>query len=459
MVVILGAGLSGLSCSYHIGHDKCLILEKREKAFGHIGSESREGFTWDSGPHVSFTKHQYVRDLFEQSVDGAFDEYEVSTANYYKDRWIDHPAQSSLYQLPEPIRSQCLESFLQTRKAVGAEETAPRNYMEWLERAFGPVFARNFPAAYTRKYWTRDPVDMTTDWVGQRVFYPAVDDVVAGSKGPLDRQTHYITKIRYPKKGGYQSFAHRLSVGANIRYGAEVVKIDLKEKLIMLLDGNRIPYDKLINTLPLPIFIAACQGAPDEVIEAALSLSCSQLLLVNVAAEHPTMRKENWMYVYDEDKFSTRINCTEKLTPDNAPSGWTGVQVEVYFSRHKPLPKSPSEISLYVQDELVEMGLVESEAIKAGRTHCHTRYSPWANIIFDHGTRPALQVIWSWLEAQGLSRDHDDLHPLADWRKHDTGMDGHIFMAGRFAQWKYYWTDDCVLRGRYVANVLSPAMK
>jgi hypothetical protein len=28
-------------------------------------------------------------------------------------------------------------------------------------------------------------------------------------------------------------------------------------------------------------------------------------------------------------------------------------------------------------------------------------------------------------------------------------------LAGRYAQWKYYWTDDCVLRGADVAACLG----
>src|SRR6185295_12757697 len=53
--------------------------------------------------------------------------------------------------------------------------------------------------------------------------------------------------------------------------------------------------------------------------------------LHTVAASHPTRRAEHWMYVYDEDKLTTRINCTEMLNSRNAPEGWTGVQAEVYF--------------------------------------------------------------------------------------------------------------------------------
>ena len=451
MNLILGAGLSGLSASYHLGHEKCLIIEKQLHAFGHLHSELREGFTWDQGPHVSFTKNEYVKDLFASSVgNDGFEEYEVKTANYYRGNWIDHPAQSALYQIPEPLRSQCLESFISSRNS---EETkTPGNYQEWLDRAFGPVFAATFPVSYTRKYWTREPKDMSTDWVGGRVYKPNVEDVIQGSKGPLGRATHYITKVRYPRQGGYQSFATKLATGANIRLGAEVVRIDLVEKKVWLATGESISYRRLINTLPLPIFVALCVQATPAEREAALALSCSQLLLVNVTAPHGTKRPENWMYVYDEDKFSTRINCTEKLTPGNAPSGQTGVQVEVYFSRHRPLKQSPERVAEMVRNELVEMGLLAANTLVEGKVAHHIAYAPWANVIFDHDTKPALDNIWTWLGQYGLNRETDDLHPLTDWGAKPAIASGSLMMAGRFGQWKYYWTDDCVLRGASLAK-------
>ncbi|RRJ94455.1 hypothetical protein Ga0100231_009205 [Opitutaceae bacterium TAV4] len=452
MIVILGAGLSGLSASYHLGHKNCLLLEENLHAYGLLKSGFRDGFTWDQGPHVSFTKHDYVKHLFAESVQEEFDEYEVKTANYFHGAWIDHPAQSSLHQVPEPLRGQCLESFLASRTAQPST-TLPQNYAEWLERAFGSKFAETFPAAYTRKYWTRDPKDLTTDWVGGRIFYPKVEDVIAGAKGPLGRPTHYITKVRYPRKGGYQSFVRKLAEGAHIQFGANVCRIDLERKKVWTASGECYTYRRLINTLPLPIFVQMCSQASPEVREAALRLSCSQLLLVNVTAPHPMRRQENWMYVYDENKYSTRINCTEKLTPGNAPAGHTGVQVEVYFSRNRPLTNTPADISTKVQDELIEMGLIDSTAVTACQVRRHIAYTPWANVIFDHDTRPALDVIWTWLERYGLCREADDLHPVSDWSTESLVVFGSLIMAGRFGQWKYYWTDDCVLRGRSLSNI------
>lgn len=462
MIVILGAGLAGLSSSYHLGHESCLLLEKSGQLYGHIGSEQHAGFTWDQGPHVSFTKSDYVREMFADSVQGHYDEYEVRIGNYYRGNWIDHPAQTALHQVPEPLRSECLASFMEARSADTNGAPLPRDYLAWLDASLGVHFTRSFPAVYTRKYWTVDASELTTSWVGSRVLKPAMRDVIDGSRGPLTKSNHYISKVRYPRAGGYQSFAYKLAQGANVRFGAEVVSIDLKGHRVYLANGDSVLYDTLINTLPLPVFVQACQGIPPNVRDAVAALSCTQLALVNVAVPHLTLRPENWIYVYDEDKLSTRINCTEKLTAGNAPPGWSGVQTEVYFSRHRPLAVPLSELAGKVFDELCEMGLVSPAAYRQdaeAAPSIHTRFVPWANVIFNHETAGALEVIWDWLSTYGLARQDDDTHPLTDWSEAAPSgtptQDNCIFMAGRFGQWKYFWTDDCVLRGQDIGRRLA----
>ena len=462
MILILGAGLSGLAASYHIGHSRCLVLEKNDRPFGHIRSHRRDGFTWDTGPHVSFTKNEYVRSLFQSSVACKLQEFEVQVSNYYKGHWIAHPSQTSLHQVPEPLRSECLRSFLRTRNHPGHSEQRPVNYLEWLELAFGSVFSETFPAAYTRKYWTREAAELTTQWIGDRVLYPNIEDVVEGSLRALDHKTHYITKVRYPSQGGFEVFAEGLRAGCNIRYGAEVAAIDLDRKMVWLTDGQCLEYTRLINTLPLPTFINACINVPQHVKDSARRLSCTQLLLVNIGVPHTTIRPETWIYVYDEEKFATRINFTERLAPGNAPIGWTGIQVEVYFSRHRPLSLPPEQVADRVEKEIIEMGIIDPTRFPVSiKSHRHICHSPWANVIFDHDTAPALEIIWSWLEKFGLQRENDDVAPLTQWDKlHNVSeSDGTIFMAGRFGQWKYFWTDDCVLRGRQIANQLEDCKK
>ena len=451
--LILGAGLSGISASYHIGHNRCLILEAKNHPYGHIHSEIRDGFTWDEGPHVSFTSNEYVQSLFANGVEGAFEEFEVRAGNYYQGSWINHPAQSNLYQVPEPLRGKCLQSFLGSREKY-QNASLPGNYQEWLYQAFGEEFSETFSAPYTRKYWTVNPDALTTEWIGPRLFKPSVEDVLEGSVKALSKETHYIKNVRYPSNGGYQSFARKILQESQIRLDSRVCKVDLGDKKALTADGNTVSFRRLISTIPLPDFVRMCPDLPAAALDAAKELLCSSMLLVNVAVPHPTLRRENWMYVYDEGKYSTRINCTERLSHNNAPRGHSGVQVEVYHSRMKPLAQSESQIVETVLDELVEMGLIDLD-LAGGRKNIrtHTKRVPWANIVYHHATKEALGVVLSSLEAFGLNREVDDLHPLTSWAAHHDVSIGDLVLAGRYAQWKYFWTDDCVLRGKQLGEM------
>ncbi|MEE2785406.1 MAG: FAD-dependent oxidoreductase [Pseudomonadota bacterium] len=452
-LLILGAGLTGISTSFHLGHDRCRIIEKNSYPGGHIFTEVVNGVTWDEGPHISFTKHEYVKKLFEDNVSGKFLEYPVTTTNYYQGHWIPHPAQSNLFAVPEPLRGQCLDSFLNSRKTT--ENVTVDNYKEWLYLAFGRRFAETFPSAYTRKYWTAEPEALDTDWVGERVYFPSTDDVVNGSKGPLPKETHYIQSIRYPAIGGYYAYAQKMAEEANIEFNQEVAEVSFSDRKLYLVGGESLSFEKLIVTSPLPQLIKR-SDAPKDVKEAADQLCCTSLLIVNVVADHTTQRPENWIYVYDESKWATRINCTEKLSPNNAPPGKSGIQVEVYFSKYRPLEESTDKIAADVIEELVEMGLVKS---KDSVDSYHHRWVEWANVVFDKPRKEAQEVVLTWLEKQGLMREEDDLDPMTDWETRLEATvpspDQTIFLAGRFAQWKYFWTDDCVLRGLQVAKMLA----
>lgn len=442
--VIIGGGLSGISCSYHLGHSRCIIFEKKSYPGGHVHTDYLNGFTWDEGPHVSFTKSDYVKQLFEQNVDGRYLEYPVRTVNYFAGNWIPHPAQSNLWAIPKDLRDSCLNDFLESRTS----QLIPSNYEEWLINAFGSCFTMNFAAKYTRKYWQTEPQELSTDWVGMRVFKPLVEDVVEGYEKPLKRQTHYITHIRYPEFGGYFSFAKKMYEGACLRLGRQVSKIDLASKRIWFTDKSSIKFKKLISTLPLPELILLA-NAPTHVLDAANDLNCTSLLLVNVEVNHAAKKLENWLYVYDEDKLSTRINCTELLSPNNAPNGQSGIQVEVYFSKKNRSEVTFDTVAKKVCRELVEMGLIESTS---SIVNVHTKWVQWANVVFDNKRRKSQDIVFEWLSNFGLNREDDDLEPMTNWDNAKNVSFGDIVLAGRFGQWKYFWTDDCILRGKVISD-------
>jgi hypothetical protein len=135
------------------------------------------------------------------------------------------------------------------------------------------------------------------------------------------------------------------------------------------------------------------------------------------------------------------------------------MRLRVYADRAKQFPATSTEIGLKVVDELIEMGLVAPEKLaQPGEIYHDFLYVPWANPVFDFAAAPALKTIWGWLETYGLYREADDLHPLTKWPEAPNPLPAGgstVFMAGRFGQWKYFWSDDCVLRGRHLAASMN----
>lgn len=447
---ILGAGLSGLSASYHLGHNNCKIYEAKPYAGGHAYSHKINGCTWDEGPHISFTQSEYIKDLFEKSVSGSkFFEFETSLTNYYHGNWIPHPAQVNLYAIPNPLRSECIQSFLQSRTGNNSNDsTRIKNYADWLASAFGEVFSKNFSTPYTKKYWTVDPKELSVEWIGNRIHYPNIDSVLSGAQSKPITQSHYFNNARYPHYGGFISFSNELVKNSNIFFNHQVQSIDLSLKRIQFNDGSHVIFKNLINTLPLPKFIELC-NPPSQILDFSKNLKCTSLLLVNIVSSHKRLKDANFIYVYDENKLSTRITLIETLSDNNVPLNNGGIQVEVYESDYKPFSMSHSEIADRVCIELIEMGILESI------DSLHTQYIPYANVIFDQKCSLYKDNIFKWLENFGLKREPDDLHPLSSWTQEDSQrMFGSIILAGRYGQWKYFWSDDCILRGRQLSSNL-----
>jgi protoporphyrinogen oxidase len=427
-IAIVGAGLSGLSTSYHLGHPAgAVIFEAKSHYGGHIHSEYRDGFTWDDGPHISFTSNEYVKSLFSECVAGDYIDLYITATNWFEGNWIDHPAQTSLWQVPEPLRSQCVASFLE---AIDKPPSTPSNYQEWLDQAMGPVFAENFPAKYTRKYWTLEPRQLDVDWIGSRVLRPERDDVIRGSQGPLPQSMYYVNtrSARYPTKGGFWAYAHKLADGAQIAYNRLLQRVDLKKRILSFSDGSTVNYERLVTTTNLRDFIAMSEDVPADVQDAAQRLLSSQFWRIDVAVGHEARRPELWFYVYDEDKLSVRMSRTEAFAVSNAPEGKTGIQVEVYGSVYKPLPPNGAQVAATVVDELIEFGLVDSpEAIES----VAVKRVNTGQIIYDLQRREALSTVNEFLTKHGVER------------------------AGRYAEWKYLMTDACTLSGRRVASRLT----
>lgn len=450
--LILGGGLSGIAAGYWLGDRSGPVLERNPYPGGHIHTWTKHGFTWDEGPHVQFGRHPIAQRFFRRLGESSYLEREAVILNYWQGHWVPHPAQVNLYPLPLGQRQQYIESLLHAKSQSdpGSLDEAA-NYWDWLVAAYGQKFATDFPLHYTTKYWSVPPQDMSTSWLGPRMHLPTREEIIQGAQHSSGSGAHYLNRFIYPTTGGYMRFVDGLIDPCKLELSAEVRMIDLDNRVVYLDDNRQYSYTSLINTIPLPEFIRLCANVPPEVIEATDGLLCTELVLVNVEIPHELSQRFHWCYVYDEDLFSTRITSYGELSPANVPTGQSGLQVEVYGSKRKPFELSERQIGETVVRELRQMGLVDAKA----KVRFHTRYTKYANVVFDLKREACLDVIWSWLSNHGLKREASDLDYSPNWDTLQPESLGSVMMAGRFAQWNYFWTHDCVLRAHHLSECLK----
>jgi len=430
-VVVLGSGMAGYGAAYRLHADGVtpVMYDKNAYLGGHTASSRDGGFIFDQGPHISFTKDKRIQDLLADSVGQMYETMQVKLNNYWRGYWPQHPVQLHMHGLPDDVIVKVISDFVE---ASQTPERPIRNYADWLLESFGQTFAQLFPMQYTRKYHLTSADNMSTDWLGPRIYRPSLEEVLRGAISPSAPTIHYITHFRYPKEGGFDSYLKKFIPLGNLRLNHELIAIDPRSRRLEFSNGVVVSYDALVSSLPLPELVRMIQGAPADVRDAARRLACSTCVLVNVGVDRDNLSSSHMTYVYDDDLCFTRLCFPHMFSPNNAPKGFGSIQAEVYFSdKYKPLTGAPKDWIEPVIADLRRMGLVRQEDRIVFRNAQLLRY---ANIIFDLERADALKIVHGYLDDLGIA------------------------YCGRYGEWGYMWTDESFKSGEQAAEKALTAL-
>ncbi len=425
-IVVLGSGMAGLGAAHQLHAEglKPVLYDRHSYIGGHTASFlHHDQFLFDIGPHISFTKDTRIQELFAESVNQEFETIQIRLNNYWKGHWPLHPVQLHLKGLPEDVIIKVISDFA-THAPV--DESNIRNYEDWLLASFGRTFAETFPMTYTRKYHTTTASNMSTDWLGPRIYRPSLEEVLRGALSAEAPHKHYITHFRYPTRGGFTAYLKRFIPLADIRLNHEVVAVDPKLRELRFANGARAGFDRLVSSVPLTELVPMIAGAPADVVAAASRLACSTCVLVNVVIDRADISDGHMTYFYDEDIRFTRLSFPHMLSPHNVPPGAGSIQAEVYFSKkYRPLTVKPDDLIEPVIADLKKVGLIrESDRILFRNSFL----VPYANVIFDLDRAEALKTVHGYLDDIGIA------------------------YCGRYGDWGYMWTDESFISGERAAG-------
>ena len=412
--VILGAGISGLGANYALKQkgESGVLFEKDNTYGGLCSNFTIDGFRFDRFVHFTFSKDERVNAIFNAASPEVYC-HSPEAYNIYKGIWIKHPAQNNLFPLSEQEKEIIIGDFL-NRKSPDSVDV--KNYEDWLRLQFGDYFAENFPMRYTRKYWMREAHDLRTEWVGQRVYQPSVEEVIKGSKTAETPVTYYAKEMRYPKYGGYKAFMKTMADVADIRYNKQVVSIDSVNKIVVFTDNISVSYYYLYSSIPLPEMVTIVNNVPSVVKEAAEKLDWTCGYHVSIALKTKNIPPYLWWYIYDEDILAARVHSPSMKSPDNVPEECSSLQMEVYCKEGE---YSEQEIKDKSVGKIIKLGLIKEEDI----LFVHLGYEKYANVVFTQPIYDSRKIVRDYLSSVGIKA------------------------IGRFGEWDYLWSDQSLLSG------------
>ena len=434
-IVIVGAGPTGLAAGYRLrelGVTNFVILEARDKVGGLASSErSPNGFTYDIGGHVLFSHYRYFDELFDKLLGNEYQELVREAWVWMCDRFLPYPFQNNIRHLPREIVLECLLGLIEAqREPIDLSHIA--NFEELIYKQFGSGIAKHFMMPYNFKVWAYPPSTMNREWIGERVSTPPIQRVLGNVI--LDRDDAAWgpnNTFKYPLHGGTGGLFERIRpfVNDQLRLTSKVAAVDEAAKDVILEDGERIPYDILMSTMPLDLLVQNMRGdVPDHVREQAGRLVHSGSYIVGVGVQQPSPSTKCWMYFPEDNCPFYRVTYLSNYSPEVVPDASRQYSLLAEISRS---PSKPVNRGTVVQDTL--QGMVNSRLLSEKDlddvvdTYVIEREYTYPTPSLERDR--ALTVLHPWLESRNIcSRGR-----FGAWRYEVGNMDHSVAQGVEWA--------------------------
>ncbi|MBI4678702.1 MAG: FAD-dependent oxidoreductase [Elusimicrobia bacterium] len=429
-VLVVGAGLSGLSTACHLdktsGLDS-LVVEARDKVGGMASSETVGGFVFDQTGHLLHLHRpegrRLVRGLLGRNL-----------APHRRRSWIHshgvftrYPFQANTYGLPARVVAECLADFLET--VHWPSPPVADSFRRWCLAQFGRGISRRFMFPYNEKVWRRPLGRITTDWQGPFVPKPKASEVICGAVTDQTRAFGYNATFLYPVRGGIQSLADSLASGLRpgvVRTGARVLSVDLAERVAVVGGLGEVRFERLVNTAPLPAFLSLARPAPAAVLSAAARLRHNTVYCLNIGVARAGVSDKHWIY-FPEKRFPFyRVGFASNFSRHVAPHGASSLYIEA--SRRPEEVVSLPRLERRFMAGLKGCGILRSSDRVLARQWLPIEYG---YVVYDRDRAPALKTIFAFLR------------------------NAKIESIGRYGAWKYSFMEEALLDGKACAERLA----
>jgi protoporphyrinogen oxidase len=430
MILIVGAGLAGLSTAYHLNGLPYKLFEKESEPGGLCRSYVKDGFTFDYTGHLLHFRQAAIKALVEGLLPGQLARHVRRSYVFSQGVYTEYPFQVNTHGLPPQVVRECLLGFIATlTKPSERSPGSQPSFKDWIVDSLGEGIAKHFMVPFNEKLWQVSLDELTSDWVSWLVPKPELKDVVDGALGIKDKAFGYNPSFLYPTEGGIKALPESFLPGVGtIGYGTELIEVETVRRRAVVRDarGERSEsYDRLVSTIPLPELIRRCVDIPASVREAANALRWVSVYNVNLAVGREHISDKHWIYFPERQYRFYRAGFPMNFSPALGRSGCSSMYVEM---SHRPEEQTASQDLIETaRDGLVRADVLrrDDEMVMADVKDIHYAY-----VLFDRHRAQAVPLILDELERRGISS------------------------IGRYGLWEHTSMEDAIAQGKALADVL-----
>lgn len=424
MIVIIGAGLAGLSVAYHLAEKgiEYVLYERESEPGGLCRSYAIKNHTFDYAGHFLHVRTEEVKNLLKKIMPSGLSLRKRNAAILIGDSKIPFPFQAHLGFLPDKIVLDCLAGYIHS--LVGKRSQREKTFGKWLKANFGDGMYRIFFEPYNQKFWKCDLDKIMIDWTDWSVPRPEIEEIVGGALKIENPGLGYNPEYYYPIEGGIGAFISALASNVKgMTTNSAVIEVISKDRKIILSDGEEVKYDYLINTKPLPKFLATVKDVPAAILRGAAALEWIVLDCIQLGFRRENIIEEDWIYIPEKKYPFHRVGKYPGSKTD------VGTALFVEFTRRKMDPILNAEEMINTAIE----GLTELKIIEKREKSNVSEMVPLtpAYVVYDKHRQ------WFLPRAQVYLERHN------------------ILSIGRYGAWEYSAMEDAILAGKIVAESLA----
>lgn len=406
-ILILGAGVTGLSLGSFLEGRDYLILEKENSPGGYCKTTLQDGFVWDYSGHFFHFSDPEIKSYLLENMECKISTIRKKTHIYYKEKLIDFPFQSNIHQLDLMEFVECIRDLYLAEKG----EKSQSSFKEHMYSRLGRSICDKFIIPYNEKLYAIDLNLLDFESMGR--FFPVLQNfetlmekILANENSPSYNETFI-----YPEFGCFEfikSILKRVKED-RIFLNHEVIEVDLGKKEVRTKD-KIFKFNKLVNTLPLKSLLKMSG-------ESAEDLTSNKVGVFNLGFDSPTRIKSNWIY-FPGDEIFYRIGFYNNILDSSRMS----LYVEIGFETGQQIIEE--DLLNKVLEDLKKSGIIENQVLISKQFLV-------MNPAYAHITDKSKSLYSEWCEK---------------WNKEG------IYSIGRYGQWTYCSIEDNIKQAK---NILS----